>query len=220
MFHAISFALVDSLNALLIGVIVALGVMLPFRASYRRIAFLVVAGDWLGVLVLSLITMLVFDGLGDLIQRALESPIFAILLIATGVLTFALTALSKGNGENDLVQKIMGPLSTPSPKTLAMGFALGVIQSATSVPFFTGLAYLSAGNYPVVVRYVGLIFYASLALSLPAISATFVGVVRAYPHSAFGRAFTYMRERKETMSKYAGYVVAVILTLFGISQLF
>lgn len=218
MLQAVSFGLLDSLNALLIGAIVALGVMLPRTAPYRRIVTLLVAGDWLGVFVLSLITMLVFDGLGDLVQRALESPAFGIALIATGVLSLILT-LRGGDGESPLVNRILAPLQAPSLKTVVVGFVLGVVQSATSVPFFTGLAYLSAGDYPAVVRYVGLIVYASLALSLPALSAVFVGLVRAYPYSPFGRAFEWMRTRRGLMVKLAGYIVAVALTVFGVVAL-
>lgn len=219
MLHAVSFALMDSLNALLIGVIVALGVMLPRTGPYRRIATLLVAGDWLGVLLLSLITMLVFDGLGDLVQQALESPIFGILLILTGVVTLLLTLRGSGDGDSALVRRLLGPLQTPSLKTVGIGLVLGLVQSATSIPFFTGLAFLSAGDYGVAIRYVGLIVYASLALSLPALSAVFVGMVRHYPYSPFGRAFETMRERRELMVKLAGYLVAVALTLFGIGTL-
>jgi hypothetical protein len=219
LFQAVSFALLDSLNALLIGVIVALGVMLPRAGRYRRIVTLLIAGDWLGVFLLALVTMLIFDGLGDLVQRALESPIFGILLIATGVITLVLTARSSGSGDSGLVRKLLAPLKEPSARTAGVGFLLGLIQSATSVPFFTGLAYLSASGYGPTVRYIGLIFYASLALSLPAVSAFFVGMVRAYPYSPFGRAFGYLRVRQELMVKLAGYVVAVALTIFGVAAL-
>lgn len=215
MLQAVSFGLLDSLNALLIGVVVALGVMLPRHAAYRRIVALLIAGDWFGVFALSLVTMLVFDGLGDLVERALESPVFGILLIATGVLTFVLTLRSSGDGDSPLLRRLLEPLQAPSAKTVLVGFILGVVQSATSVPFFTGLAYLSAGGYHAAVRYIGLIVYASLALSLPAVSAVFVGMVRAYPYSAFGRAFEWMRDRRELMVKLAGYIVAVALTVFG-----
>lgn len=219
MLQAVSFALLDSLNALLIGVIVALGVMLPRTGPYRPIAVLLIAGDWLGVLVLSLVTMLIFDGLGDLVQRALESPIFGGLLVATGVVTFLLTLRGSGGGDSELVGKLLEPLRAPSAKTVGIGFVLGVVQSATSIPFFTGLAFLSAGDYGVAVRYVGLLGYASLALSLPALSAVFVGLVRNYPYSPFGRAFEAMRERRELMVRLAGYIVAVALTLFGVVTL-
>lgn len=219
MFQAVSFALMDSLNALLIGVIVALGVMLPRTGRFRRIVTLLIAGDWLGVFLLALVTLLIFDGLGDLVQRALESPVFGILLIATGVITLVLTARNSGNSDSALVRRLLEPLRTPSAKTVGVGFLLGVIQSATSFPFFIGLGYLSTSGYGPTVRYIGLFFYASLALSLPALSAFFVGMVRAYPYSLFGRAFEYMRTRQELMVKLAGYVVAVALTVFGVVAL-
>ncbi len=219
MLHAVSFALLDSLNALLIGVIVALGVMLPRTGPYRRIVTLLILGDWLGVFLLSLITMLVFDGLGDLVQRALESPVFGILLIITGLVTLLLTARGSGDGDSPLMRRVLAPLQEPSGRTVVVGLVLGLVQSATSLPFFTGLAFLSAGDYGVAIRYIGLLGYASLALSLPAIAAIFVGVVRQYPHSPFGRAFEAMRQRRELMVKLAGCIVAVALTVFGVVTL-
>lgn len=219
MLHAVSYALLDSLNALLIGVIVALGVMLPRAGRYRRIVALLVAGDWLGVFLLALVTLLVFDGIRDVVQQALESPVFGIVLIVVGVLTLLLTLRGSGEGETALVRKLLGPLQEPSGKTFAVGLLLGFVQSATSVPFFAGLAYLSTSGLGPAVRYVGLFFYASLALSLPALSAVFVGMVRAHPFSPFGRAFEYMRTRRELMVKLAGYLVAVALTLFGVGAL-
>lgn len=219
MIQAVSFGLLDSLNALLIGVIVALGVMLPRNAAYRRIVTLLIAGDWFGVFVLSFITMVVFDGIRDLVQRALDSPVFGILLVITGVVTFVATLRGDGSGDSPLVRRILDPLQTPSFRTVVVGFILGLAQSATSIPFFTGLAYLSAGDYHAAVRYGGLVVYASLALSLPTLSAVFVGLVRSYPYSVFGRAFEWMRGNREVVVKLAGYIVAVALTLFGVVKL-
>lgn len=115
--------------------------------------------------------------------------------------------------------RMLGPLQEPSMKTVLTGFILGVIQSATSLPFFAGLAYLSTSGFGPEVRYIGVFFYASLALSIPALSALFVGMVRSHPYSPFGRAFEYMRARRELMVKLAGYFVGVALTLFGIVSL-
>ena len=49
MLEAVLNAFADSVNALLIGILVAIGIMLP-RGSYRKIAALVIVGDWFGVL--------------------------------------------------------------------------------------------------------------------------------------------------------------------------
>lgn len=219
MFHAVSFALLDSLNVLLIGVIVALGIMLPRTGPYRKVATLLVAGDWLGVFLLALLTMALFDGLGDVVEQALESPFFGILLIGAGLLSLLLALRGSGDGDEKMIAKIIGPLQTPSYKTVLMGLGLGIVQSLTSVPFFAGLAVLSAGDYNVWIRYAGMVIYASLALSLPAISAVFIGMVRAYPYSPMGRAFEALRTRRDLMVKLAGYVVAVALILFGVFSL-
>ncbi|QGU06802.1 hypothetical protein COCCU_04270 [Corynebacterium occultum] len=219
MFHAVSFALLDSLNVLLIGVIVALGIMLPRTGPYRKVATLLVAGDWLGVFLLALLTMALFDGLGDVVEQALESPFFGILLIGAGLLSLLLALRGSGDGDEKMIAKIIGPLQTPSYKTVLMGLGLGIVQSLTSVPFFAGLAVLSAGDYNVWIRYAGMVIYASLALSLPAISAVFIGMVRAYPYSPMGRAFEALRTRRDLMVKLASYVVAVALILFGVFSL-
>lgn len=215
MLHAVSFALLDSLNVLLIGVIVALGIILPAKGPYRKVTALLIAGDWLGVFLLALLTMLVFDGLNELVQGLMGSPAFGILLIAVGVVSLVLTLVSKGTGDTKLIARLLEPLREASWKTVGTGFLLGIAQSVTSGPFFAGLLVLSAGDYNVWIRYAGMVIYASLALSLPVLSAIFIGLVRAYPYSPMGRAFETMRERRELMVKVAGYLVAVVLIVFG-----
>ncbi|QGU02495.1 hypothetical protein CKALI_08175 [Corynebacterium kalinowskii] len=217
MWHAVSFALMDSINVLLIGVIVTIGVLLPPRAAYRRIAALLVGGDWLGVFLLSIPTLAVFDLIKDKVQAALESPVFGIILIAVGVLGAVMTF--RGGDNTALVNKIMQPLQVPTWKTAATGFVLGVVQSATSVPFFAGLAYLSAGGFSVGFRYTALFLYATLALSLPFLTAVLIGFVRAFPNSPAGRGFEWARNNTEILTPIAGYGVSLILTIMGIAHL-
>lgn len=212
MLNALTYAFLDSINVLLIAVVVALGMMLP-AGRYRRIAPLLVFGDWLGVAVLALAVLVVFDGLGDQVAALVESPLFGVLLIITGLATAVLTF--RGGDSSALVEKILAPLRTPSIMTVATGFVLGAIQSVTSVPFFAGLAVLSAGGLPVVERYLGLILYASVALSLPTLVAIAVGVVRHRPHSWLGRIFALARDNQAQVSRGAGYLVAFLLVLIG-----
>ncbi|MGP6173757.1 hypothetical protein [Corynebacterium sp. A21] len=215
MLYAVSYALLDSLNVLLIGVIVGLGIMLPRSGPYKKVSALLVAGDWLGVFLLALAVMAIFDGLGDLVEEALESPIYGILLIGAGLLSLLLALRGSGEGDEKMIARLLGPLQRPSYKTVLVGLGLGIVQSLTSVPFYAGLAVLSAGDYSVWIRYAGMVVYASLALSLPALAAVFIGLVRNYPYSPMGRAFEAMRTRRELMVKLAGYLVAVVLIVFG-----
>ena len=212
MLNALTYAFLDSINVLLIAVVVALGMMLP-AGRYRRITPLLVFGDWLGVAVLALAVLVVFDGLGDQVAALVESPLFGVLLIITGLATAVLTF--RGGDSSALVEKILAPLRTPSIMTVATGFVLGAIQSVTSVPFFAGLAVLSAGGLPVVERYLGLILYASVALSLPTLVAIAVGIVRQRPDSWLGRIFAAARDNQARVSRGAGYLVAVLLILIG-----
>ncbi|HHT32733.1 MULTISPECIES: hypothetical protein [Corynebacterium] len=212
MLNALTYAFLDSINVLLIAVVVALGMMLP-AGRYRRITPLLVFGDWLGVAVLALAVLVVFDGLGDQVAALVESPLFGVLLIITGLATAVLTF--RGGDSSALVEKILAPLRTPSIMTVATGFVLGAIQSVTSVPFFAGLAVLSAGGLPVVERYLGLILYASVALSLPTLVAIAVGIVRHRPNSWLGRIFAAARDNQAKVSRGAGYLVAVLLILIG-----
>ena len=135
MLHALTYAFVDSINVLLIGVVVAIGMMLP-AGRYRRIAPLLVFGDWLGVAVLALAVLVVFDGLGDQVSALVESPLFGVLLILTGVATAVLTW--RGGDSSGLIERILAPLRTPSVLTVATGFVLGAIQSVTSCRFSRG----------------------------------------------------------------------------------
>ncbi|MFT4088801.1 MAG: hypothetical protein QM658_16925 [Gordonia sp. (in: high G+C Gram-positive bacteria)] len=216
MLNALALAFVDAVNVLLIGVLVAMAMMLgPGR--YRPIATLLILGDWLGVLVLSLVVLLAFDGLGDFVKHVVHSPIFGILLILTGLLVAALTI--KGGDSSGLVNRILEPLKEPSLLTLTVGFVLGVIQSATSAPFFAGLAVLSASGMPVAERYIGLFAYATVALSLPILAAIGLGMVRLYPHSWAGRMFALARTNKDRVITAAGWLVAVLLVVIGVLRL-
>ncbi|MEJ6013763.1 hypothetical protein WG936_07940 [Corynebacterium sp. H127] len=217
MLHALSFALMDSVNVLLIGVIVAIGVVLGPRAKYPQVAALLVGGDWLGVFVASIPTLLLFNLVESKVKNILDSPVFGILLIATGVLGAVLTM--RGGDSSGLIQKILDPLRAPSVKTVLTGFVLGVVQSFTSVPFFGGLAYLSASGFSSLIKYTTLVLYATLALSLPALTAVLVGFVRKYPESPAGRGFEWAREHQTQVSAFAGYFVAVVLILMGVFHL-
>lgn len=216
MLHALSLAFVDSVNVLLIGVLVALAIMLG-PGQYRRITPLLLIGDWLGVFVLAVLVMLVFDGLQSVVDAVIASPLFGILLILTGLLTAFLTW--RGGDSSDLVDKVLTPLRSPSPLTVLVGFVLGVIQSATSVPFYAGLAVFSAAEIPAGERYVGLILYATVALSLPVLAGLALVGVRARPHSWISRTFGLARRNKESVTRWAGWLVTALLIAIGIGQI-
>ena len=257
MLHALTLALADTLNFLLIGVLIAVGLAQATREKggrYGAVAGLLVFGDWLGVLSLALLTLLVFDGLGDTVGALVESPVFALLLILTGVLGAVLAwrsgrrvrdggalgedGTAAGDGEdsedgedgegaagaapaqgNPLVQRIMAPLKKPSPVTVGVGFVLGVVQSATSVPFFAGIAVISAGDFAVATRYLSMIAYASVALSLPFLTALAIGYIRSHPYSRIGRGFATVQDNQEAVARVGGYIVAVLLIGLGLLQL-
>lgn len=254
MLHALTLALADTLNFLLIGVLIAVGLAQATREKggrYGAVAGLLVFGDWLGVLSLALLTLLVFDGLGDTVGALVESPVFALLLILTGVLSAVLAwrsgrrvrdggalgedGTAAGDGEdgedgegaagaapaqgNPLVQRIMAPLKKPSPVTVGVGFVLGVVQSATSVPFFAGIAVISAGDFTVATRYLSMIAYASVALSLPFLTALAIGYIRSHPYSRIGRGFATVQDNQEAAARVGGYIVAVLLIGLGLLQL-
>lgn len=214
MLGALSLAFIDSVNLLLIAVIVAVGIVVPREnRRYAKVTGLLIAGDWLGVASLAALMLLIFDGLGDTVQRFVEGPVFGILLIVTGVVT-GLLAL-RGGDNAGLVQKVMGPLAVPSISTVLTGVVLGLVQSATSVPFYGGLALLSAAGIEPVQRYAAIPLYATVALSLPTLCALLVGWVRAKPNSAAGRAFAWARANPKTVSLAATWAVSVMLIALG-----
>ncbi|MFT3662783.1 MAG: hypothetical protein QM809_15790 [Gordonia sp. (in: high G+C Gram-positive bacteria)] len=217
MLQALGFAFFDAINVLLIGVLVALAIMLP-PGRYRSIAGLLVIGDWLGVFFLALITLAVFDGFGSLVQSVIDSWIFGVVLILVGV--GGAIATFRGGDSTDMIDKVLAPLRSPSPLTMLVGFGLGLIQSVTSVPFFLGLAILSTSDMPTIERYAGLPLFATVALSLPILSALLLGLVRHNPDSWVGRLFQTARSHRDSLTKAAGYVVAVLLVVVGAVRLF
>lgn len=219
MLNALGFAMLDSVNLLLIGVIVALGVMLQFGV-YRRVVSLLVFGSWFGFLIAAVLVFLLFDAIGDPIIRLVESALFGILLIATGVVTGILTLRSGGDGEpSALQQRLLGPLKVASPKTIGMGVALGIAQSLTSVPFLGGLAVLTVQVPSVGMQALGLVLYATVALSLSFLVAVAVGVIRHQPESFLGRMFTKARENQATVTRVASGLVSVMLIVIGAMNL-
>lgn len=218
MLDALRYAFIDSINVLLIGVIVAVGITIPpIRKKYAKVSGLLILGDWAGVATLSLVMLVIFDGLGSVVREFVEGPVFGWVLIATGVI-IGLMAL-RGGDNSKLVNTIMVPMKEPSPRTVFMGFLLGLIQSATSVPFYAGLAVLSASGIEMVTRYSGIILYATVALSLPIVCAIFVGWIRKYPDSFAGRIFEKARQNPQTVSLWATWIVATFLILLGVSHL-
>ncbi|MCS4531764.1 hypothetical protein N7326_04640 [Corynebacterium sp. ES2794-CONJ1] len=213
MLHAVTYAFLDSLNVLLIGIVVALGIMLPERSRYRHVVGVLIVGDWLGVFLLALSTMFIFDQLGDVVRKAVSSPIFGWLLIFVGILSIVMTA--RGGDSQAMVAKFLPPLHTPSFRTLIMGLFIGLAQSVTSVPFFAGIAVLSAGDFSWMTRYLGMIVYASIALSLPTLSALMMVSIRSRPTSRAAVLFQAMRERPRLASQIAGYTVGIALILMG-----
>ena len=218
MLHAIAFALMDSVNALLIGVVVALGVMLP-RGQYKKVVPLLIIGDWCGVFGLAAVTMVVLDQLKHYVDAFMETPILGLTLVVIGLAAAATTWLNRGGQSSALVGRLLAPLRSASWLTFVTGFVLGAAQSITSGPFFAGLIYLSQVDLSILLRYVALVLYATLALSLPTLVAIFVGLVRSYPYSWAGRIFARAQANKEKVSQIGSYVVALILTIMGISML-
>ncbi|GAA4661396.1 hypothetical protein [Gordonia humi] len=216
MLHALSLAFVDSVNVLLIGVLVALAIMLA-PGMYRKTAPLLLIGDWLGVLLTAVLVMLVFGGLKSVVDAVIASPLFGILLILTGALTAFLTW--RGGDSSDLVDRILEPLRSPGPLTVVVGLVLGVAQSATSAPFYAGLAVLTASDVPTVHQYLGLFLYASVALILPFLAGLALVIVRARPHSWIGRVFARARSNQEKVTRAAGWLVTVLLIAIGIGQI-
>ena len=218
MLGALSLAFIDSINLLLIAVIVAVGIVAPRgKGGYGAITTLLIAGDWLGVAGLALVMLAVFDSLGPAVQRFVDGPVFGIVLIATGAVT-ALLAL-RGGDNSELVNKIMTPLKNPSATTVLTGFVLGVIQSATSMPFYGGLALLSTAGVDAATRYGTIPLYATIALSLPTLCALLVAWVRAVPDSAAGRAFEWARQHPSTVSLAATWAVSALLMVLGVVHL-
>ncbi|MDO5077302.1 hypothetical protein [Corynebacterium sp.] len=215
MLQVLTFALLDSVNLLLIAVVVGIGVALP--SKYGRVAALLVGGDWLGVFVASVLCLVFFDSIGSAVTSLVHSPVFGWILIITGLI--ALVMSIRGGDSSAMVERIMAPLRAPSIGTVGMGFMLGAVQSLTSAPFYGGLLVLSASGLNVLVRYLTLFLYATLALSLPTLCAICVGYIRSRPESWLGRSFVWARDNKEAVNKFAGFFVAFILIVVGVFHL-
>ncbi|MDO4927538.1 MAG: hypothetical protein Q3976_00500 [Corynebacterium sp.] len=217
MLQAVSFALIDSINLLLIGILVAIAVLIPAQGPYAKVASLLLIGDWFGVFLAALPTFWLFSAIQDSVQAVLGSSIFGIVLIVSGLLGVLLTWRS--DGKNNVGARILGPLRMPGWKTVVTGTLLGAIQSLTSVPFYGGLAYLATTGLHYSLDIVALALYASLAISLPIASALGLGIVRQFPESPVGRGFLWLRLHTHFAGKLAAYGVGIVLVFIGVLHL-
>lgn len=215
MLNALGYAFIDAINVLVIGVLVALAMMLP-PGRYRPVAGLLLLGTFTGILGLAVVVMLAFDAMRDLLTRIVDSPIFGVLLILTGVVTAIVTLRSGGDTSSPLVDRILTPLRTPSLLTVGIGIVLGVAQSITSVPYLAGLAVLSTSGMPAAERYPGLLAFAAVAVSLPVVAAIGLGIVRHRPRSWVGRLFGKARANQTVVARGAGWLVSVLLIVIGV----
>lgn len=217
MLQAVSFALIDSINVLLIGILVAVAVLVPAQGPYAKVATLLLIGDWIGVFFAALPTFWLFNAIQDSVQVVLGSPIFGVVLIVAGLLGVIFTWHS--GGSNSVGAKILGPLRMPGWKTIVTGTVLGVVQSLTSVPFYGGLAYLATIDLRYSLDIVALALYASLAISLPVLCALGLAMVRQFPESPVGRGFVWLRLHSQFAGKISGYGVGLILVIIGVLHL-
>ena len=214
MLGALALAFIDSINLLLIAVLAAVGILASREGGrYGKISALLIAGDWLGVASLALVMLVVFDSLGPAMQRVVDGPVFGIVLIVTGLVTGLLAM--RGGDNSQLVARILRPLRTPTSLTVLTGFLLGVVQSATSAPFYGGLVLLSVAGVAPLVRYCAIPLYATVALSLPTLCAQLIAWVRAAPESVAGRGFEWARANPQLVSSAATWVVAALLIILG-----
>lgn len=214
MLGALALAFIDSINLLLIAVLAAVGILASREGGrYGKISALLIAGDWLGVASLALVMLVVFDSLGPAMQRVVDGPVFGIVLIVTGLVTGLLAM--RGGDNSQLVARILRPLRTPTSLTVLTGFLLGVVQSATSAPFYGGLVLLSVAGVAPLVRYCAIPLYATVALSLPTLCALLIAWVRAAPESVAGRGFEWARANPQLVSSAATWVVAALLIILG-----
>lgn len=217
MFHAASYAFIDSINILLIGVLFAIAVLHPTSRRFTPIAAVLVLGDWLGVLALSIPTLLLFQTIEQQVTAALKSPFFGMALIAFGLVSAILAA--RGGDPAPMINRLARPLQRPSWSTFGAGFVLGVLQSLSSFPFFAGLAYLTALDLAPAWRYATLVLYATIALSLPATAAVIFAIVLRQPDSWLARFVAFLRSRSDAVIRGSGYGVAAMLIGLGAIKL-
>lgn len=214
MLQAVGFALIDSINLLLIGAILACGLILKNSKDYTRTTTLLILGDWLGVFTLCIIIFPLFDKIKKPMEEFLNSPIAGVIMLIIALITAIGTAI--GNDKSRIIGTLLQVLRTSSHKVFIAGFILGLIQSLTSWPFYLGLAHLSIGNFSTTIKIFGLIGYTSLALSTPALAAMFVGLAIRHPDRFAGRVFQVLQIKSRNLGKGTGYFVAVVFLFLGL----
>lgn len=163
-----SFAIVDSINVLLIAVLFI--VRVDSKQARKRIipsSWLLIASDFTGVLFAAALVSLLIRGAGWDLRPILDSAWFGVIFVALGLVA----ARSAVRGDSSVrLAKAFSAYVTGSPgNTILLGVSLGVVQSLTSGPFWGGLVVISASVDVVVAMVVTLVFYSMVALLVPVI---------------------------------------------------
>ncbi len=162
----VAFAAVDSINVLLIAVLVTLR-LLSGRAAYRRSALSLFAGHWIAILLLASVIIAFFGRAAGLVAGILESPLFGWFFVVLGVVGLAL--IFRGSDMYGAARRVVAFTVGSRWNAFRAGFVLGLGQSVTSAPFFGGLMVLNGIHLDLVTLAAALGMYATVALSVPAL---------------------------------------------------
>ena len=137
------YALIDSVNLLLIGVVLLSRLFSDLRNKISWISTSILFGDFVGIVLAGLIAFTVVNRTGLNAQEILESPFFGGALIAVGL--FGLIAARSSH----LVSSVYKSIRFVGKRKLnAILFAVftSLAQSLTSIPFWGGILEMNGFN--------------------------------------------------------------------------
>ncbi|GAB3597877.1 hypothetical protein GCM10027580_28080 [Corynebacterium faecale] len=176
LFTIAPYALIDSVNLLLIGVVLLSRLFSDLRNKISWISISILFGDFVGIVLAGLIAFTVVNRTGLNAQEILESPIFGGALIAVGLLGLIAARSSH------LVSSVYKSIRFVGKRKLnAILFAVftGLVQSLTSIPFWGGILEMNGFNLANVNSLAVLVVYSLMATFAVALVVFYSLVVKS-----------------------------------------
>lgn len=217
-----SLAAIDAVNILAFAVIA--GLWLSMRDNPRAFApraAQFTGGAFCGILTLAALSVWVIGSNQDLFRALWNNPAAAII---AGIIGIVLVVL--GIRQQPVSTPETADATAPVPQTVLQrvglagtGFALGIIQSGTSVPFAAGVVVISFAETTVWQQILEIIIFAMVAITPSALLITVLSRVRGDRVSRATVAVNRFMRRAKALGRGLTIVVGVALVALALVRL-
>ena len=217
--NLLGLAAVDSVNLLAFAVIAGLWLgSAGGSAAFTPRAARFTGGAFCGIVLLSVLSVWVIGNNQELV-RALLAKLWVMGVLGTVGLVIAALGLRRPAEEPAVEEAAEDPLTRTVLARFgiaATGVVLGVVQSATSVPFAAGMVLISFADSPLWSQIVQILFFALVAITPSACLIVGLGRVRTTRVAAATERINTLMARGRVAGRWLTVAVGLALVGFAV----